>query len=102
MSLLSEEELKQLEEEEEQEKYESMKDENEPPNKKLKKNSFIPYLNNDFVKKIHEYIYVDSIVNIKEYLLYQCNIPLLANPSKFDDIIFNFDVHEVEDIKEVI
>lgn len=40
--------------------------------------------------------------NIKEYLLYQCNIPLLANPSKFDDIIFEFDVHEVEDIKEVI
>jgi hypothetical protein len=40
--------------------------------------------------------------NIKEYLLYQCNIPLLANPSKFDDIIFNFDVHEVDDIKEVI
>lgn len=69
MSLLSEEELKQLEEEEEQEKYESMKDENEPPNKKVKKNSFIPYVNNDFVKKIHEYIYVDSIVNIKEYLL---------------------------------
>jgi hypothetical protein len=40
--------------------------------------------------------------NIKEYLLYQCNIPLLANPSKFDDIIFEFDVHEIEDIKEVI
>lgn len=40
--------------------------------------------------------------NIKEYLFYQCNIPLLANPSKFDDIIFEFDVHEVEDIKEVI
>ena len=40
--------------------------------------------------------------NIKEYILYQCNIPLLANPSKFDDIIFDFDVHEVEDIKEVI
>ena len=69
MSLLSQEELEQLEEQEEQEKYESMKDENEPPNKKVKKNEFIPYLNNDFVKKIHEYIYVDSIVNIKEYLL---------------------------------
>jgi hypothetical protein len=40
--------------------------------------------------------------NIKEYLLYQCNIPLLKTPSKFDDIIFDFDVHEVEDIKEVI
>ena len=40
--------------------------------------------------------------NIKEYLLYQCNIPLLANPSKFDDIIFDFDVHEVDDITEVI
>ena len=40
--------------------------------------------------------------NIKEYLFYQCNIPLLANPSNFDNIIFDFDVHEVEDIKEVI
>jgi hypothetical protein len=40
--------------------------------------------------------------NIKEYLLYQCNIPLLTNPSKFDDIIFDFDVHEVDDITEVI
>ena len=71
MSLLSEEELKKLEEQEEQEKYESLKDkdDNEPPNKKQKKNSFIPYTNNDFVKKIHEYIYFNNIDKIKEYLL---------------------------------
>jgi hypothetical protein len=29
--------------------------------------------------------------DIKKYILYQCQIPLLKNPSKFDDIIFDFD-----------
>jgi len=69
MSVLSQEELEQLEEQEEQEKYQSLQDDNEPPKKKVKKNDFVPYVNNDFVKKIHEYLYIDNISNIKEYLL---------------------------------
>lgn len=40
--------------------------------------------------------------NMKEYLLYQCNIPLLSKPSKFDDIIFDFDILEVDDLTQVI
>jgi len=40
--------------------------------------------------------------NIKEYLLYQCNIPLLKNPSKFDEMIFDFDIYEIENFKEVL
>lgn len=85
MSLsLTEEELKLLEEEEENEKYELLKeekskqqekniepnefDENEPLRKKVKKNP-IPYVNNYFVKKINEYVYLNNIDKIKEYLL---------------------------------
>ena len=40
--------------------------------------------------------------DMKKYILYQCNIPLLKNPSKFDEMIFDFDIHEVEDLSNVI
>jgi len=40
--------------------------------------------------------------DIKKYILYQCQIPLLKNPSKFDDIIFDFDIYEVNDLTTVI
>jgi hypothetical protein len=40
--------------------------------------------------------------NIKDYILYQCNIPLLKNPSKFDDIIFDYDICEIENIQSII
>jgi hypothetical protein len=40
--------------------------------------------------------------NIKDYILYQCNIPLLKNPSKFDDIIFDYDICEIENIQTII
>lgn len=40
--------------------------------------------------------------NMKEHLLYQCNIPLLKNISKFDEIIFDYDIYEVDNIKDVI
>lgn len=40
--------------------------------------------------------------DMKKYILYQCQIPLLKNPSKFDDMIFDFDIHEVEDLSNVI
>jgi hypothetical protein len=37
--------------------------------------------------------------NIKNYLLYQINIPLLNNPTFFDELIFDFKICEVEDLK---
>ncbi len=40
--------------------------------------------------------------NLKEYILYQVNIPLLKNPSKFDDLIFDFDIYEVDNFNDVI
>lgn len=40
--------------------------------------------------------------NIKEYLFYQMNIPLLKTPSIFDDIIFDFDIYEVENFNEIL
>jgi hypothetical protein len=46
-----------------------------------------------------ETIYTNDMA---KYILYQCKIPLLKNPSKFDDMIFDFDIHEVEDLSNVI
>ena len=40
--------------------------------------------------------------NMEKYILYQCQIPLLKNPSKFDELIFDFDINEVEDLTTVI
>jgi hypothetical protein len=36
--------------------------------------------------------------DLKKYLLYQCNIPLLSKPSKFDDIILEYKVCKIENI----
>ena len=40
--------------------------------------------------------------DIKKYIIYQCNIPIMKNPSKFDDIIFDYDIHEVDELNIVI
>lgn len=40
--------------------------------------------------------------DMKKYLLYQCNIPVMENPSKFDEIIFDFDIYEIDDLNTVI
>lgn len=40
--------------------------------------------------------------NMKEYLMYQLKIPLMKNPSKFDEIIFDYDLCEIDDLMEVI
>ena len=40
--------------------------------------------------------------NIREYLLYQVNIPLLNSPTKLDEMIFDFDIVEIENILDVI
>ena len=36
--------------------------------------------------------------NITKYLLYQCNIPLLSKPSKFDELILDYKIEKVENI----
>ena len=51
-------------------------------------------INNDL-----ETIYTN---NIEKYILYQCQIPLLKNPSKFDEIIFDFDIFEIDDLSLVL
>ena len=38
--------------------------------------------------------------NMTKYLLYQCNIPLLSKPSKFDDLILEYKIEKVENIRE--
>lgn len=40
--------------------------------------------------------------DLKKYLLYQCNIPLLSKPSKFDDIILEYKVCKIENIDDYI
>jgi len=40
--------------------------------------------------------------NLEKYVLYQCNIPCLKKVSKFDEIIFDYDIQEVEDLIEVL
>ena len=40
--------------------------------------------------------------NIREYLLYQVNIPLLNSPTKLDEMIFDFDIVEIENILDFI
>lgn len=40
--------------------------------------------------------------NSKDYLLYICNIPLLTNKNKFDEIIFDYDIIQIDDLREVL
>lgn len=40
--------------------------------------------------------------DLLKYIMYQCNIPVMKNPSKFDELIFDFDIHEVADLNTVI
>ena len=40
--------------------------------------------------------------DLTKYVVYQCNIPTLKLKSKFDDIIFNYDIVEVDDFSEVL
>ena len=40
--------------------------------------------------------------DIQKYILYQCQIPLLKEPSSFDNLIFDFDIYEVEDLTTMI
>lgn len=40
--------------------------------------------------------------DISKYVVYQCNIPVMKTKSKFDDIIFNYDLVEVDDFIEVL
>ena len=40
--------------------------------------------------------------NVKDYVLYVCNIPLLTNKNKFDEIIFDYDIIQIDDLKDVL
>jgi hypothetical protein len=40
--------------------------------------------------------------NAKDYILYVCNIPLLTNQNKFDEIIFDYDIIQIDDLKDVL
>ena len=40
--------------------------------------------------------------DMMKYVLYQCNIPTMKVISKFDNIIFDYDIQEVEDLSEVL
>ena len=40
--------------------------------------------------------------DLAKYILYQCNIPVMKNPSKFDELIFDFDIYEVHEITDGI
>jgi hypothetical protein len=40
--------------------------------------------------------------NMEKYVLYQCNIPTMKTISKFDDIIFDYDISEIADLESVL
>ena len=40
--------------------------------------------------------------DLMKYVLYQCNIPTMKSISKFDDIIFDYDISELEDLSAVL
>jgi len=40
--------------------------------------------------------------DLSKYVLYQCNIPTMKVISKFDEIIFDYDIQEIEDLGEVL
>ena len=40
--------------------------------------------------------------DLMKYVLYQCNIPTLKSVSKFDEIIFDYDICEVDDLLSVL
>jgi len=40
--------------------------------------------------------------NLEKYILYQVNIPLMNNPSKFDEMIFDYDIYGVEDLRSIL
>ena len=66
----------------------------------LEKYNIIYLISNDCVINIDmETIYT---TNIKEYVIYICEIPLLKNPSKFDELIMDFDLVEIENLLEVL
>jgi len=66
----------------------------------LQKYNVIFLIGNDCVINVDlETIYTN---NMEKYILYQCQIPLLKNPSKFDELIFDFDISEMEDLSLVL
>ena len=36
------------------------------------------------------------------YIIYLCNIPLLQNPTKLDEMIIDYSVIEVDDLSKII
>ena len=82
----------------------ALKDFNEDQFKKyemtLNKYNIIYLIGRDAVINMDlETIYTSDF---KKYLLYQCNIPLLKSPTYFDEIIFEYDIQEVEVLTDTI
>lgn len=40
--------------------------------------------------------------DMEKYILYQCNIPTMKIISKFDNIIFDYDIQEIDELSEVL
>jgi hypothetical protein len=66
----------------------------------LNKYNIIFLIGNDCVINVDlETMYTN---NMEKYILYQCQIPLLKSPSKFDDLIFDFDICEMDELSSVL
>lgn len=82
----------------------SLKDYNESQHKKylliLEKYNIMYLIDTNCVINMNKKIIYTT--NLTEYLLYICNIPLISKLSKLDEIIKNFEIIEVNDIKNYL
>jgi len=66
----------------------------------LNKYNIIYLISDDCIINIeNKTIYTTNITN---YILYQANIPILSKPTKFDDLIINYEIVKIEDIKNIL
>lgn len=82
----------------------SLKDYNESQHNKylltLNKYKIIYLISNDCIINIEEKTIYTT--NQSFYIIYLCNIPLLQNPTKLDELILNYSVVEVNNLLEII
>ena len=41
-------------------------------------------------------------IDVLKYMLYQAKIPLLKKPSKFDELLTNFEIKEIEYVSDIL
>lgn len=82
----------------------SLKDYNETQHKKylliLEKYNIIYLIDTNCIINMNKKIIYTT--NITEYLLYICNLPLIPKLSKLDEIIKNFEIIEINDLKKCL